>query len=259
MLHATFETSLGTVDLWSEKSPDAVSSQDSYLIDERQQGLRLAVLDGVTPMTPEPWRLGLDRARYAAEITRAVLLADVPLKQALDLAQVELYRPEIANSRERSYTGVVAVDVPLDAKGDWAQVIIALDCEAWAYQKGHWQVLDPGDMLQPAARQAFQDLVATKDKLDFEKLLAAESKLLGDENCWRRTGVGQFEAVQTATFAISGWQRLVLASDGARIDARRLERLGGWMSELRGWEESNEDPERYTRHGDVTVLRLNAV
>jgi hypothetical protein len=257
MLRASYETSLGTVELWSEKSPDASCNQDSYLIDERSDGLRLAVLDGVTPMTPEPWRLGLDRARYAAEMVRAALLANCSVKEAAEEAHRLIYRPEIPSYRDQPMTALVAADVA--PSGDWSRVSIYGDCEAWVRRSGDWQMLDAGDTLHPLARQGYQGLVARRDEMSFRELRVAEGELLADESYWRRTCIGQFEAIQCADFALVEWEALVLASDGALLNPERIHRLDEWLGELREWENGPENTRRFKRRDDVTVLRLNAI
>lgn len=257
MLRAAYETTLGTVELWSEANPDGVINQDSYLVDERSDCLRLAVLDGVTPTTLEPWRLGLDRARYAAEVVRAALASECFIEEALALAQDELYRPEIECYRDRPQTALVACDVSFDQE-DWSRVIIALDCEAWIRQGGRWRLLDAGDTRQEFARKEFLDLISHYNGADFYEFLQAEGALHNDEHCWRRTGVGQFEVLRYATFAVSGdWESIVLASDGARLDLERIDHIDEWLGELREWETQNRSGS-FKPHDDVTILRLDA-
>lgn len=248
MLRATFTTELGAVSLWHETNPDGAISQDSYLVDEREGYLRLAVCDGVTPIAQEPYRLGLDRGRFAAEVAKTALFSDHSIEDAIDIAQTEIFAE--TDDSDRPKTALVAADITREG----SRVVIAGDCEAWVRTHGRWQLLDCGDILQDTARSAYQELVSRGVMMDPSEFRRVAAELLDDEQCWRRTGLGRFREIKPKTFAVSDNEGLVLASDGALLNPERIERLDEWIRELREWESAGQNTERFKRHDDVTVL-----
>lgn len=243
------------VEIWADTNPMLAVSQDGWLLSELPgRQLRLAVLDGVTPLSPETWQLGLDQAAWAAQTTRAALHAAAPLAECIGAAHSAIYQ-EALTPYARPRTGLAALDLRPDGS---ASLAVVSDCQAWVGRAGSWTDLGASDMLVPEARAAFIELVARKSTLSFDEFINAEAELLADPAMWTRHGVGQFEQVTPLLVEIDAWDELVLATDGALLNEERLQNLPQWLAGLRSWEQEQAAAiERFKASDDLSVIRVH--
>jgi hypothetical protein len=242
------------VAVYDSPSGCAPASQDAWLALARSPGLRLAVIDGATPPPVAPSFCGLDAATWAAQVTRASLLADDDTAACLWRANKMLHDPTSVRAGARPQAAVVVADVRMRWDGDaYAQIVRASDCVAFARYGSRWSRLFPEPRLSEDAAQVWDAWCDThRDATDRQRAIA-EDRALGAPAAWRTAAVGRFAEPLLECAEAEGFDELVLASDGARLEVDYLDDLDEWLDGLRGWE--REKPAGAKRHDDATVLR----
>jgi hypothetical protein len=251
---------------WLEHEGDAIvvfdspsgladASQDAWLAVPHGGRLRLAVLDGATPPPGAAMFCGLDAATWAAQVTRAVLLADDDIAACLWRANRVLHDPGSLRVGARPQAAVVAADVRRRWDGDaFAHVARASDCVAFARHGRRWSTLFPLPRLTTEAAQVWSAWCATHPAATAARRAEAEDRALGSPAAWRTAAIGRFADPLLECTQVEGFDELVLASDGARLGVEHLDDLEGWLDALRAWERVNDDIDG-KRHDDVTVVR----
>jgi hypothetical protein len=253
--HSHWRVAGVALECWEEAGAPGVPSQDQSLIHCAHDGLRLAVIDGCTPTPETPRYLGVDGATWAASVIRATLQAEQALGEAVDAANEFLFDPRIESSRARPQ----AVFVVAELAGDRVELVRGGDCEAWVQREGCWERVFERSMLAPWAERAYRRWKQKNPEAGRRELFGIEEEILGVREAWNSTALGRFQAplVERATIE-GGFSRLVLASDGARLDRRRVDHLEDWLERLRDWERHElRDHPSCKVHDDVTVLRAS--
>jgi hypothetical protein len=253
--HSRWQVGGVAIECWEEAGEPGVPSQDQSLIHCARDRLRLAVIDGCTPTPETPRYLGVDGATWAASVIRATLQAEQSLNDSIAAANEFLFDPRIASSRARPQ----AVFVVAELAGDRGELVRGGDCEAWVEREGRWERVFERSMLAPGAEREYRRWKAEHPHAGRRELFQIEEELLGVREAWNSTALGRFgePLVERATIE-GGFSRLLLASDGARLDGDRVGRLEHWLERLRHWEryELREHPSCKV-HDDVTVLRAS--
>lgn len=244
------------VDVWEEAAPGAArSSQDSSLVLPFEDGLRVAAIDGATPHPDQELKVGCDAAVYASALVRLALHSRVPLLVALENANETLH-VRAANVWMIPRATVAAADIGEYDTG----VVRAGDCVAFARHGEAWRPLFP-ELTSPAQMRA---RIAEIGEVSLEALMrmvkenpqGADPTPLEDRPT---VAVGTFPELRPQRAEVpAGWDELVLASDGARLDAHRVADLERWLADLREWERAGGDGtvEPWKPHDDVTVVRV---
>ena len=197
-------------------------SQDASLVLERPDGrLRAAAIDGVTPWDPDARVMGLDEATYAAQLVRASLVADDTAIECLAAANEVLHREGVHPSRAQRMAGAVVVDL---APTGTAVVTQAGDCPAFARMGRRAEALVPERAVADAFRERLDALRARRpvvaDRDAWRAYLAEEAALLDAPRAWVTASIGRFAEPRLHVAEVgAGWDELVLASDGAGLDA----------------------------------------
>lgn len=239
--------------VWTSTNPAIAVSQDSWVVETGSSGLRVAAIDGVTPHPGGVYRLGLDSAAYAAQITRAALCTDQPASVCLEQAHRAVFDPDIALPRLRSQAGAACVDIDRSGK---ATATLAYDCEIWARIGDFWLAVGDGPTLTDQGRTRCAQLLDAHSWSSLDERIAREAEVLADPMLWRRTAVGQFPELRLWTGPIKCWDELVVSSDGARLTPERLSDLDDWLAHLRAWETAQPEDRGSKRHDDVTVVHI---
>jgi hypothetical protein len=257
-LHRTVANTMGwRIETWEQPSGSA-ASQDAQLVwpDPAAARLRVAVLDGVTPTRRCREFVGVAGPMYAAAVARLALQRTASgLADGLLAANRHLHDCAVPRSRDQAQTCVTAADVFADGRVD---VVRAGDCDAWARTARGWQRLGTGTALTPAVEAAWQQWRDRHPDVDRDRRHDAEERFFGRPDAWTSTALGRFAQPVIRTFSLTGVTELVLASDGARLDERRLADLATWLAVLREWERVRLVDRRAAekQHDDVTVVRL---
>ena len=256
-MHRTVSACAGwRVESWEQASGSA-GSQDAKLVwPDPIAGLRVAVLDGVTPSLRCRTVAGVDGAMYAAAVVRLALQRTGGAPDACVLAaNGHLHDPALARSRDQMQACVTVADLSPDGHVD---VVRAGDCEAWARTEQGWVSFGSGSALTADVEAAWADWQHRHAGVSRDVRHDAEERFLGRPEAWISTAVGRFAAPLLQRFSADGVQELVLASDGARLSEPVLDDLPAWLRELRRWEAQRGDLGRAADkvHDDVTVLRV---
>ena len=240
--------------VWDESSaPDRVS-QDDHLLIQRVGVVRAAVLDGVTPTLNTRRPCGQDGAVWAAGVARTAFRTTEGLEDAVAEANTLLCDPAIT-ARDNAQATCVACD--LHGTGE-IEFIRAGDCEAWTRAPGQvWRSLFPDPMWTTQASSEWKAWAESHPGATRPERQNAQARLMADEARWNTTPLGLFVQVKVQRATANGINEIVLASDGARLNAQRMDDLDGWMDGLRSWEEVEMTGlAAEKRHDDVTVIHL---
>lgn len=223
--------------------------QDSWLVwPLPPDGLRLAVIDGVTPWRARSY-VGVDAATYAAGLTRVALSSRAPLGEAMRAANSALYDPGVAVSRSAAMAAVAGVDLRVLDGHLVASAAAAADCEAWVLGvEGDWRLLAGGRGVTATARARWLSWLGDHPQADFDERIEAESAGLADRDAWTSTALGRFPEPLIEEAAADRVVSLVLASDGARLSAEALSDLPAHLDAVMGASERD----------DVTVIVVRA-
>lgn len=241
---ATVESPLrADVAVWQAANRDGHPYQDAWLVLPGAEVLRIAVVDGVTPHVDGGTHGGADSAVYGAGVLRAALHdLDQSIETGARAANDHLVDPEIGNTRARPQAAFAAVD--LDQQGRLVGARGA-DCEVWVRRGGAWESLTPGDMLTPAGRAVAIDWAAANDGTVLQDWVEPGSDHYGDPSLWHTTAIGRFTDPKLESVSAEGVEAVVVASDGALLDADRVAHLEEWMTMLLA-----------EQHDDATAVRV---
>jgi hypothetical protein len=244
------------VESWEQASGSA-GSQDAKLVwPDPTVGLRVAVLDGVTPSLRCRTVVGVDGAMYAAAIVSLALqrTGGAPDECVL-AANRHLHDPALARSRDQMQACVTVADLSPDGH---VEVVRAGDCEAWARTEEGWVTFGAGTALTADVEAEWAEWQHRNHGVSRDVRHDAEERFLGRPEAWTSTAVGRFGEPLLQRFSADGVQELVLASDGARLSEAVLDDLPAWLGDLRRWEAQRSDLGRAAEkvHDDVTVLRV---
>jgi hypothetical protein len=257
-MHRTVTDSMGWhVETWEEPS-GASASEDAQLVwpEPGASRLRVAVLDGVTPTSRCRTVVGVAGPMYAAAVTRLALQRPGSgLTDGLLAANRHLHDRAVVRSRDQAQTCVTAVDVFPDGR---VEVVRAGDCETWARTAAGWTSLGTGTALTPSVEAAWREWRQRNPGCSRDQRHVAEERLFGRPGAWTSTALGRFPEPVIRSFALTGVEELILASDGARLSEAVLDDVPAWLRELRRWESRFGGGRRAAEkvHDDVTVIRL---
>jgi len=236
MLHTEAQTPQGwRLSSWELSSPKHSLSEDVWFTEVTGSRLRLGVLDGASSTALEH-QLGVISGGLAAAWTAAQQLAakqDKPLSQELleEVHQVILglggpHHSLGAVSRPQAAWAVTEVEEHKVTA--W----VGGDCEIWFSDKGQWRRLCSHDMLTELGRARFED----------QSLPMQDRKaLLEDAAYWHSTSFGRYPELRCVSESFQGpWEKLLLASDGARISLPAFKDLDAHLGQV-GRAEKRDD------------------
>ncbi|HSD75974.1 MAG TPA: hypothetical protein VLA98_01170 [Solirubrobacteraceae bacterium] len=249
MLRGTFETGGWRVETWEQAREPGVASRDGLLVDARERGLRLAVVDGVTPTDATPAEAGVDGAVCAAALVRAALLARAGLQDCALAANAALRaRGAVPTPRDRPQAAFAAADV----SGRGAELLRGGDCEAWVERDGRWERIFPQVIDTAAERARMEAWTRAHPGRPFLEYDRARPE--GDD-VWTTSALGRLPRPLLQSAAIASCSSLVLATDGARLSEAALDALPAWLERI--GEHQRRRPASAWEGGadDVAVLR----
>jgi hypothetical protein len=210
--------------------------QDALHWSVRDGVLRVAAIDGCTPMSQTPEIAGANGASYAAALAAAALHSSTPVPEILTEVNVHLYQlgPDLVAAARPSacaaVTEVTAVGGQLSIQA-WA----AGDAQVWIRTKASWEMIVGGSSCAPETKQLWapQRDALKASGLPFSELQELEAKFYDDPSLFvNHTPLGRFEHLvmqhHTATATA-----VVCATDGALLNAEALEDLDGWIESVR--------------------------
>jgi hypothetical protein len=253
VLHSTFTVSGFAIDRWEEPAPGARPTQDASLVTHHGEVLRIAAIDGCSLSRPVVHPLPLDGGIWAAALTRTALVAEPDLERALDRTNAALHGAPARSPRDLPQACAVIADLGTAA----TRIVRAGDCEAWVRRGARWQSLFPAEIRTPESTVRFRAWVREHGDASADERYDAESTIWADPATWTTAALGRFAQVMSQSCSLVDFDELVLASDGARLDAKRLADIEGWLPRLREWERETRRPLAGAKaHDDVVLLRV---
>jgi hypothetical protein len=245
------------ITLWESSALPSRVSQDTSLVIPRSSTLRIGVVDGRTQVEDAPLVLGCDLGIHAAQIVRHALYGRGTMDQALEEANAFLNAEQDSSRLAFPEATCVVADVDVEK----AAFVQAGDAEAWVFAAGEWRPIFPEGAMTGEAAELDRQWYRENAGLDITDLLRQERarEYVNVESAWRTAALGRFERPKLARMHVRKWDALLLASDGARLNPERIQRLEEWLVGLRSWESTQHRGTgilAHKPHDDVTVLRI---
>lgn len=255
MQHSAIRCNRYTVEVF-ECAADGQVSQDAALVRATGQGIRLAAIDGCTPMRESRPAAGVDAAVWASGVLLTALRSNERAERCLRAANRALHDPSQPIGQAQRQAAAVIADIH-DATPGVVELVRAMDCEAWVFDGRAWSRAFCTPRLKRAPLAAFERWLEAHPDATHREHQQAEESHFGARESWQVTSVGRFETPLLESAVLRGVERLVLASDGARLDGERVANLPQWLAQLRAFERAH--PPKFSRklHDDVTVLSVD--
>lgn len=241
------------IELWEESTAPGRLSQDASLVRAIGHKVRLAAIDGVTPLPITPSRLGLDGAVFAAQLVRTALQSPEPIEQAARRANEALHDPDLRHVRGQSSATMIAADITEGA----VELVRGADCAAFVLRDGRWQALFVGDARRPEVADVWRRWLNENPDVDWLAKQEQQNEIWGRPEAWQSSPVGYFPQpfFEQATLEWP-FQALIMTTDGAELNEARCADLEGWLDGLCAHGHRTRETPTAPGHGDLTVLRL---
>lgn len=225
-----------TLACWTEPGSPDVAMQDALHWSMHGETLRIAAIDGCTPMAQTPQVGGANGASYAAALTAAALHTAGAVEEILGSVNAHLYQlgPTLVAAARPSACAAV-VDVTAHESALAVRAWAAGDAQVWVRTVMGWDMLVGGSSCAPETKAAWaprRDALKASG-LPFPELQQLEAEFYDDPSLFvNHTPLGRFEhlllqhRVATAT-------AVVCATDGALLSADVLDDLDGWIELVR--------------------------
>lgn len=221
---------------WTEPGSLDVAMQDALHWSMHDGTLRVAAIDGCTPMSQTPEIAGANGASYAASLADAALHSSTPVSEILTEVNAHLYRlgPDLVAAARPSACAAVAEVTAIGGQLS-IQAWAAGDAQVWIRTVAGWEMIVGGSSCAPETKALWapQRDALKASGLPFSELQQLEAKFYDDPSLFvNHTPLGRFEHLvlqhRTATATA-----IVCATDGALLNADVLDDLDGWIECVR--------------------------
>jgi hypothetical protein len=182
---------------WTEPGRLDVAMQDAVHLGLRGKTLRVAAIDGCTPMVQTPQVGGANGASYAAALTDAALRSSNTVPVLLDQVNAHLYHlgPDlVAAARPTACAAVAEITTHVHLLD--VQAWVAGDAQVWVRTEAGWEMLVGGSSCASETKAAW---VPRRDELKasgipFTELQQLEAEFYNDPALFvNHTPLGRFE------------------------------------------------------------------
>jgi len=233
VLRGTYESGPWRVDTWERPREPGVASRDAILVDPRPDRLRIVAIDGVTPTFATPAVAGIDSAIWAASIVRSTLLAHLPLEACAHAANAALRASgPVESPRDRPQAAFVAADL----MGEGVELLRAGDCEAWVQHNEHWERVFPREIDTAAERARMEQWTTAHPDRPYLEYDRARPEAY---DIWTTSALGRLPRPILQVQTLVRCARLVVATDGARLNEGALVALGDWLDRIDEHQQDN--------------------
>ena len=257
LFSAVQQTGPFTLHSWAE--PANTEMQDALAVAVFDDRVRIAAIDGCTPMRQTPTVAGVNGATYAAHLLAGAMLSDRPVADILRECNehlVELGADVTPCARPQACVAVAEVITRAD--GLYVRCWAAGDAQLWVRQATGWALVAGGGSTAPETRARWrpQREALRAAGMSFDELQQAEAEYFADRTLYvNHTPIGRFQdlgvqAVDTTGVAVTA------ATDGALLNPAALDHLETWIAGLRDVERAGVD--RLKATDDLAVIRLVA-
>jgi hypothetical protein len=244
---------------WTEPGSLDVAMQDALHWSMRDGTLRVAAIDGCTPMSQTPEIAGANGASYAAALAAAALHSSTPVPEILTAVNAHLYRfgPDLVAAARPSACAAVAEVTAIGGQLS-VQAWAAGDAQVWVRSESGWEMIIGGSSCAPETKALWapQRDALKASGLPFSELQQLEAKFYDDPSLFvNHTPLGRFQHLvlqhRTATATA-----VVCATDGALLNPDVLDDLDAWIRDVRDIEAKGVA--RLKDTDDLAVLAVNA-
>ena len=258
MVHQRLEIGGWEIDIWQRsKSPDSVSQDQALACSSPGGGVRIAVVDGVTPHQKTPGQGRVNGAVFAATVIRQQLKEGGDLAQSMQKANKALHSSFVKDgliSRALPQATAAGVDIAPDGS---ITVAHAGTDSVIVRQGGQLKEVFGGDPVDPQAIQKVAEAKKANPDMSPDQKLELEEKYWSQDQ-WKSTSIGRFEnaTIQQASIQEEP-DEIILASDGAWLnDISRAESVDAWVdSGLRDFESAQQTHGADKKYDDITIIR----
>lgn len=244
---------------WSEPGSSATAMQDALHWSSQPGGvLRVAAIDGCTPMRQTPTVAGVNGATYAATVTSSALQEHRPVPEVLESVNAHLFNmaPDLVAAARPSATAAVAeltlVSPGLFSVRAWA----AGDAQVWVRTTAGWSMLVGGSSCAPEVKERWapQRDAYKATGIPFHELQDLEAAFYDDPALFsNHTPLGRFEQLLLQHRSSEAFE-VVCATDGALLTEAALADLDGWIASVRELEARGVA--RIKATDDLAVIRV---
>ena len=255
----TLETGPFALSCWTEPGSLDVAMQDSLHWSMYNATLRIAAIDGCTPMLQTPEIGGANGASYAAALADAALHTRASVPEILNRVNAHLYglAPDlVAAARPSACAAVVEVTARehMLTVNAWA----AGDAQVWVLNGTGWELLVGGSSCAPETKALWaprRDALKASG-LPFGELQQLEAEFYDDPALFvNHTPLGRFEHLLLQHHTITT-TAVVCATDGALLSPSVLDDLAVWMHVVRDVEARGVS--RLKATDDLAVIAVTA-
>ena len=234
------------ITVWAEPRLPGENTSDPWVVTSRAGRLRLGVTDAAAT---NPALTEQDVA-WSAQVPLAALSAYDDLEDAVQAAAARMHDPNLVPRLANPCAQLAAVD--LGAHTSAVHAVRAGDCEVWVRPRNQqWEPLLASARLKPAAAKAFAAHPGARSA-DRAMHFAAHVDTLDNPAAWLTAPVGLDYPALTQQASVEHADEVIVASDGARLNAERCGKLQEWLSG--GLQVGSPAAGHPSPHGDVTVL-----
>lgn len=218
--------------------------EDCLLVDERDDRLRLGVIDGASNTLYRRDYAGVSAGTWASGVVATCLRSSASLEHCLGWANRVLFDRGAAPGRGQMSASVVALDIFSDGS---VRTVRAGDCwmaprKGKKWEKGLW-----GEPRSKESLDLFYAQTSFESK-DKAKQFKVEQEVFASPDVWSSAPMGYFPSpkIECLSLPQNVWSALALGSDGTQPSS---------ASELG---EIEKDPLKFFRaDGDQTLLLLS--
>lgn len=225
-----------TVSCWTEPGSLDIAMQDALHWSVHGATLRVAAIDGCTPMEQTPSVGGANGASYAAALTSAALHSGDIVPDILARVNAHLYRlgPELVAAARPSACAAVA-EITAHEEMLTVHAWAAGDAQIWVRATTGWEMVVGGSSCAPETKAEW---APRRDQLKaaglpFAELQQLEAEFYDNPALFvNHTPLGRFEhlLVQHRVVAATA---VVCATDGALLSANVLDDIDAWIHGVR--------------------------
>jgi hypothetical protein len=224
------------VSCWTEPGSLDVAMQDAVHWSTHGDVLRVAAIDGCTPMAQTPRIGGANGASYAAALTAAALHSSDTVPDILEQVNYHLYQlgPELVAAARPSACAAIA-EITSQEGVLYVQAWAAGDAQIWVRTATGWEMLVGGSSCAPETKAVWaprRDQMKASG-LPFAELQQLEAEFYDNPLLFvNHTPLGRFEHLLVQHRAATA-TAVVCATDGALLSADALDDLDAWVLAVR--------------------------
>lgn len=222
---------------WSEPGEINTPMQDSlHWSLHANRILRLAAIDGCTPMEASPQTAGVNSGTYAAALINAALGEKKPVPTILAETNSHLVglAPKTIAAARPSAT-VAAVDLENREEILHATLWVGGDAQIWALIDTEWELVGGGSGCSHETKETWQRKKENYQKagMSFNEIQQKEAEHYNNPDLFiHHAPIGRFAAIKLQKRQLT-CKEIIVATDGALLQKHACRNLETWIKNVR--------------------------